>query len=129
MIAFETTQDAPSSPDYFENDEFKIDSDAKTPEDTSSKSAEKILLLVEHVDGMIGCLVRLLPNLRDPFPLDTYSSASTPSDAYPDIDLAATLFPAASHSLLSRLGRANWRRRTYLKTLQDKRPPGMPYSE
>lgn len=125
--AFEIAQDAPSSPDYFEDDELRIDSDEGTPEEINLELKEEVPLLIENVDGIIGCLVRLLPNLRDPFPLDTYSSASTPSDAYPDIDLAATLFPTASHSLLSRLGRANWRRRTYLKTLQEKRPPGMPY--
>jgi hypothetical protein len=111
--------------------------DAKEPEPT-----EKLLItdpevlaiiddiseLIEDIDGTVGCLVRLAPNLCDPFPLDLYSRDASISDAYPDIDLARELFPTASLAIVDRLGRANWKRRQYLKTLEDRNNPGMPFS-
>ena len=126
-VALEITQNPPSSLDYFD-DELLVDNDDESPM-PDSKVNKEVSLLLDHVDGMIGCLVRLLPDLRDPFPVDTYSSASTPTDSHPDIDLAATLFPTASQSLLARLGRANWRRRLYLKNLHEKRVSGVSQSK
>lgn len=64
-----------------------------------------------------------MPNLRDPFPIDVYSGDSSVSDASEDIDLATTLFPAATKLLLARLGRANRRRRQYLATLNQVNRP------
>ena len=85
--------------------------------------------LVEYIEGIVGCLMKLTPNLCDPFPVDMYSLDSTSNDADPDIDLAAALFPSATQTLLTRLGWANWRRRRYLKSLQEQRKPGMPFSK
>jgi hypothetical protein len=129
VTALEIAQDASFTSISSDDDDLRVDSDEGRLVESKSKPKREISPPIEQIDGILACLVRLLPSLRDPFPLDTYSSASTPSDAYPDIDLAATLFPTASQSLLARLGRANWRRRTHLKTLQESRPPGMPYSK
>lgn len=71
----------------------------------------------------------LIPNLRDPFPVDTYSSDATPDDANADIYLASILFPRATKGMLERLGWANWRRRKHLKALRENRRPGMPLGE
>src|SRR5438045_8791947 len=79
--------------------------------------------LIEKVDGTVVCLIRLVPNLRDPFPLDLYSRDASISDTYPDIDLARELFPTASLALVERLGRANWKRRKYLQMMQEKNQP------
>jgi tetratricopeptide (TPR) repeat protein len=92
-------------------------------------ATSKVPHLVEHIEGIVGCLMKLMPNLCDPFPVDTYSMDSTVNDADSDINLAAALFPTATQTLLIRLGWANWRRRKYLKSLQEKRKPGMPFSE
>jgi hypothetical protein len=80
--------------------------------------------LIEQVDGTVRCLIKLVPNLCDPFPGDLYSLNGSQSDAYPDIDLARGLFPSATPALISRLGKANWKRREYLKMLQEKGKPG-----
>ncbi|KAH8820807.1 nb-arc domain-containing protein [Xylogone sp. PMI_703] len=91
------------------------------------KADSKVADLIEHIDGTVACLMRLIPSLNDPFPVDEYSGTSTPSSAHPDIDLAATLFPAATQALLSRLGKANWRRRRYLKLIKEKGRTGVVY--
>jgi hypothetical protein len=85
--------------------------------------------LLQYIEGIVGCLTKLVPNLCDPFPVDTYSNDATPDDANPDINLASTLFPTATKEMLERLGWANWRRRKHLKNLQEKRRPGMPLGE
>jgi NB-ARC domain len=90
---------------------------------------EDVSELIENIDGIVGCLVRLVPNLCDPFPLDLYSRDARISDAYPDIDLARELFPRASLALVDRLGRANWKRRQYLKMIQEKSHPGIPVAK
>src|SRR5271163_1643215 len=84
--------------------------------------------LIEQVDGTVRCLMKLVPNLCDPFPGDLYSLNGSQSDAYPDIELARGLFPSATPALISRLGKANWKRRQYLKMLQEKGKPGMPFA-
>jgi hypothetical protein len=84
--------------------------------------------LIGQVDGTVKCLIKLIPNLCDPFPGDLYSQTGSQSDAYPDIDLARGLFPSATPALISRLGKANWKRRQYLKMLQEKGKPGMPFA-
>jgi hypothetical protein len=91
---------------------------------TTDKGASE---LIEQVDGTVKCLIKLVPNLCDPFPGDLYSQHGSLSDAYPDIDLARGMFPSATPALISRLGRANWKRRQYLKMLQEKGKPGMPF--
>ncbi|RFU32291.1 hypothetical protein B7463_g4032, partial [Scytalidium lignicola] len=95
--------------------------------ESAKKADSKVADLIEHIDGTVSCLMRLIPSLNDPFPVDEYSGTSTPSSAHPDIDLAATLFPAATQALLSRLGKANWRRRRYLKMLKEKGRTGVVY--
>jgi hypothetical protein len=89
---------------------------------------EDLSELIEDIDGTVKCLIRLAPNLCDPFPLDLYSRDASISDAYPDIDLARELFPTASLVIVDRLGRANWKRRQYLEMLEEKKSPGMPFS-
>jgi hypothetical protein len=81
--------------------------------------------LISQVEVTVRCLIKLTPNLCDPFPDDLYFQ----SDAYPDVDIARGLFPSATPALISRLGRANWKRRQYLKTLEEKRKPGMPFAQ
>jgi hypothetical protein len=85
--------------------------------------------LLEYIEGIVECLMKLVPNLCDPFPVDTYSSDATPDDANADINLAAMLFPKATKEICERLGWANWRRRKHLKTLQENRRPGMTLGE
>lgn len=101
--------------------------DAKTSEGVfaADKGASE---LIEQVDGTVRCLIKLVPNLCDPFPGDLYSLNGSQSDAYPDIDLVRRLFPSATLALISRLGKANWKRRQYLKMLQEKGKPGMPFA-
>lgn len=89
---------------------------------------ENISELIEEIDGTVGCLIRLAPNLCDPFPLDLYSPDASISDAYPDIDLARELFPTASLAIVDRLGRANWKRRQYLKMLEERNNLGVPFA-
>jgi hypothetical protein len=89
---------------------------------------EDISELIEEIDGTVGCLIRLAPNLCDPFPLDLYSREASISDAYPDIDLARELFPTASLVIVDRLGRANWKRRQYLKLLEERNNPGVSFA-
>jgi hypothetical protein len=89
---------------------------------------EDVSELIENIDRTVGCLIRLIPNLCDPFPLDLYSRSVSISDAYLDIDLAKELFPTASLALVDRLGRANWKRRQYLKILEKKSQPGIPFA-
>lgn len=84
--------------------------------------------LIEQVDGTVKCLNKLVPNLCDPFPGDLYSQNASQSDAYPDIDLARGMFPSATPALISRLGKANWKRRQCLKMQQEKGKPGMPFA-
>jgi len=84
--------------------------------------------LISQVDVTVKCLINLIPNLCDPFPGDLYSQNASQSDAYPDIDIARGLFPSATPALISRLGRANWKRRQYFKILQEKGKPGMPFA-
>jgi len=93
-----------------------------------SELVEDLSELIEDIDGTVGCLIRLAPNLCDPSPLDLYSRDASISDAYPDIDLARELFPTALPAIVDRLGRANWKRRQYLKMLEKKKNPGMPFS-
>src|SRR6202044_2864447 len=57
-----------------------------------------------------------------------YFQTGSQSDAYPDIDIARGLFPSATPALISRLGKANWKRRQYLKMLQEKGRPGVPFA-
>jgi hypothetical protein len=71
----------------------------------------------------VACLAALLPNLRNPFPIDLYSPDGSRSDSYPDIDIARVFFPSASLGLVARLGCANWRRRKHLKYLRDQFRP------
>lgn len=73
--------------------------------------------------------MKMMPNLCDPFPVDTYSNDGSLNDADPDIELAAALFPTATQPMLTRLGWANWRRRKYLKNLEENRHPGMPFGD
>ena len=102
---------------------------AKSSHEGEATVTSKVPHLVEHIEGIVSCLMKLMPNLCDPFPVDTYSLDSTVNDADPDINLAAALFPTATQTLLIRLGWAHRRRRKYLKSLQEKGKPGMPFSE
>ena len=104
-------------------------SGVESPHEGVVLATSKVHYMVEDIERIVGCLMKLMPNLCDPFPVDTYSLDSTANDADPDINLAAALFPTATQSLLIRLGWANWRRRKYLKSLQEKRKPGMPFNE
>lgn len=88
----------------------------------------RISMLIENIEGLLVCLIRVVPNVYDPFPLDEYTIDANPNDANPDIELATDMFPAATQVLITRLGCANWRRRKYLKSLQEKRQPGISYS-
>jgi NB-ARC domain len=80
----------------------------------------KVSPILEHIVGLVRCLMNLAPNLCDPFPVDTYYSDAKPTDADEDIQLAKILFPTATKSLVHRLGWANCRRRKYLQALQEK---------
>jgi hypothetical protein len=77
----------------------------------------KVSFILEHIEGLVRCLMNLTPNLCDPFPVDTYYSDSKPTDADEDIQLAKILFLTATKSLVHRLGWANCRRRKYLQAL------------
>jgi hypothetical protein len=96
--------------------------------DREVKADSKLSTLIENIDGLVGCLMRVASSVYDPFPLDVYSSDTKPNDADLDIDIASTLFPAATQSLLTRLGWASWRRRRHLKALGEKRGSRMPFS-
>jgi NB-ARC domain len=109
-------------------DDPQMDSISKETPPSEADGDPQILTLIEEVDGVLGCLMRLVPSLCDPFPLDTYSSDSSIADAYPDIDLATAMFPNATLPLRERLGRANWRRRQYLKGLEENSRPSIPFA-
>jgi tetratricopeptide (TPR) repeat protein len=84
--------------------------------------------LISDIDGTVKCLIKLIPNLCDPFPGDLYSQTGSQSDAYPDIDIVRGLFPSATPALILRLGNANWKRRQSHKMQQEKGKPGMPFA-
>ncbi|KUJ15483.1 uncharacterized protein LY89DRAFT_783619 [Mollisia scopiformis] len=96
--------------------------------DSQMQENPRISMLIENIEGLLVCLMRVVPNVCDPFPLDEYTVDANPNDAVPDIDIATDMFPAATKVLITRLGCANWRRRKYLKSLQEKRQPGISYS-
>ena len=98
------------------------------PSDKALASHQSTSELISQVDRTVKCLIKLIPNLCDPFPDDLYTQNGSQADAYPDINLAQELFPSATPALIQRLGRANWMRRRYLKTLQEKGKPGMPFA-
>jgi hypothetical protein len=89
--------------------------------ETETSHDAKVSQILQYIEGLVGCLMKLAPNLCDPFPLDTYSRDAKPNDADEDISLAKILFPTATQSLLDRLAWANCRRRKYLQDLQQRR--------
>jgi hypothetical protein len=93
-----------------------------------SHKSSNIPAIVEVLNEIIICLVRLTPTICDPFPIDTYSVDSLPTDARPDIDLATVLFPTATTRLIETLAWANSRRRKYLNSLEGKRRSGVAIS-
>lgn len=111
----------------FEMEEVFDDAEHVASPASGATKASNIPALMDHLDGIVGCLIKLTPSLCDPFPVDTYSVDSTVSDAEPDIDLAKVLFPTATEALIERIGWANCRRRKYLRNLEDQRRPGMPF--
>lgn len=121
----QSTAEATHELDEFES-EALVGSLASSGDGFASQGVEnsqyaKISPTLEYIEGLVRCLMKLAPNLCDPFPLDTYSRDSKPNDADEDISLAKILFPTATQSLVDRLAWANCRRRKHLQDLQQKR--------
>ena len=86
----------------------------------SSSSASSIQQLTDDLEETIACLTRLVPTLQDPAPQDIYDGSSIHIEASKDIELAASMFPKTSQSLVRRLGFSNWKRREYFERLNSR---------
>lgn len=91
------------------------------PEDTISQMNS----ITENLDDILDCLSDLVLSLQDPVPEDTYRRDASPSEAHKDIELAKSMFPKASEPLITRLGRANWKRRQYQRDVRERKAKGL----
>ena len=78
---------------------------------------------VNEALDIVKCLARLLPAIWDPLEEDdqvlaTHAHDRHSTETYKSI--ASVMFPAASEALLNRLAECNWRRRQYLRRLQER---------
>jgi hypothetical protein len=80
--------------------------------------------IIDDIEGTLDCLSDLVLALQDPVPEDTYRRDASPSEAVKDIELAKSMFPKASETLITRLGRANWKRRQYQRELRERKAKG-----
>lgn len=71
-----------------------------------------------NAGDIVTCLLELKSAIDDPIPDDQISRTFDSDAAHFDIQHVKEKFPKASKSIVSRLGRANWRRRHYLIGLQ-----------
>ena len=91
---------------------------------SSDSDASEPQQLTEDIEESVNCLLKLLPALQDPAPQDIYRKNASRDEANYDIEMAKKMFPKASHSLSTRLGFANWKRRQYIRELELRnRPP------
>jgi NB-ARC domain len=73
---------------------------------------------LEDICHILGLLERLSPTLRYPPPMNLFDAGGHDGEIETDIHLARRIFPKASDSLASRLGKANWQRRLFLRSLR-----------
>lgn len=96
--------------------------DSEAAVSSSSEEEDFLIELLQDVQDILDILYALVPNLQDPAPQDIYERDISPSKAKRtrETELAARMFPLSAPWLICRLGNANWRRRRYLESLQEK---------
>lgn len=83
----------------------------------SSDSETSLQQCADDLEGIVSCLIKLIPALQDPAPQDIYSGEASQSEANEDIILVGKLFPKVVPSLATRMGFSNWKRRQYFQKL------------
>lgn len=73
---------------------------------------------LEDICHTLDLLDRLSPTLRDPPPLNLFYTEDHDNGIETEIHLARRMFPKASDPLACRLGKANWQRRLFLRSLR-----------
>lgn len=79
--------------------------------------------MISDIGEIVTGLLQLRSILADPIPHDQISETFDVCAAQHDIQHVKEKLPKASKEMISRLGRANWRRRHYLIGLQNLRQP------
>lgn len=85
---------------------------------TSSDSETSLQQCADDLEGIVNCLIKLIPALQDPAPQDIYSGEASQNEANEDIKLVGKLFPKLAPSLATRLGFANSKRRQFFQKLR-----------
>jgi NB-ARC domain len=75
---------------------------------------------LEDMLHTFGLLDRLSPALRDPPPLDIFFTGEQDHAIDIEVKLVRKMFPRATDSIVERLGRANWQRRLFLRSLRSR---------
>lgn len=83
----------------------------------SSDSETSLQQSADDLEGIVSCLIKLIPALQDPAPQDMYSGEASQTEANEDMKLVGKLFPKVVPSLATRLGFSNWKRRQYFQKL------------
>ena len=97
------------------------DSSLSTTHPTIERFENSVEIAIENTTETLLCLVALVPVLLDPSPQDTYREDAATKEELRDIDLAMFMFPKAPPKLITRLGRANWKRRQFQRQLAQQR--------
>lgn len=131
LLETESLQDATSNLREQQNDSFEDDAGssrllpirALLSNQRTSELLEKVSEVLEFIAEIVENLILLGPSLEHPYPqdVDVYSSSissRSENGDQPDVELARRMFPAASKTLQSRLGHANWKRRISLSAIQ-----------
>ena len=92
--------------------------DDRTGLETRSVSEDGLQTKLEDICHTLDLLERLSPTLRDPPPMNLFYAEDHDSGIETEIHLARRMFPKASDSLACRLGKANWQRRLFLRSLR-----------
>ena len=79
---------------------------------------ESIKSILDYTAATVDRLQRLVVVLQDPTPIDLIGQDSPPNAGREDVELISGMFPQAAGDLVQRLGKANWKRRQYLKDIR-----------
>lgn len=81
-------------------------------------SEESIQSMLDYIAATMNRLQQLVVTLKDPVPTDAISQDVPLNADREDVELVSRMFPQAAVILVQRLGRANWKRRQYLKEVR-----------
>jgi hypothetical protein len=88
----------------------------QTREGPSNEDSIKSIL--DYTAATVDRLQRLVVVLQDPTPIDLIGQDSPTNADREDVELVSGMFPQAAGDLVQRLGKANWKRRQYLKDIR-----------